>query len=238
MKIVNWNCAGAFRNKIEAIHKFNADIYVIQECEHPDKFIKKSDLKDYNFIWKGDNPNKGLAVFSKSSVNIKELTLDENYRNRQLKWFLPVRVNDSFDLVAVWTHKADAEAFQYIGQFYWFLENNLEVLKLPAFVGDYNSNSIWDAWDRWWNHSDIVTTLAEHNIYSLYHKISHEAQGSETLKTFYHRKKIEKGYHIDYIFAANDHINNTESFIWGDYNNWLVYSDHIPLVWKLKLKNN
>lgn len=35
MKIVSWNCAGAFREKYTSIIEEDADIYVICECEDP-----------------------------------------------------------------------------------------------------------------------------------------------------------------------------------------------------------
>ena len=235
MKIVNWNCGGAFRKKIKPIIKYRADIYIIQECEHPDIFLNTSELKNFRYYWKGSNKNKGLAIIYNPKYKVDLITLDQTFRNRELKWFLPVSVNDTFDLTAVWTHKAEAEAFHYIGQFYWLLEKNLSSLKKPIFIGDFNSNTKWDAWDRWWNHSDIVKILENGNIIRLYHNWMKEEQGSESVKTFYHRKNLDKGYHIDYIFADKDFIRTTENFEYGNIDEWLEFSDHIPLIWSLTI---
>ena len=57
MKIVSWNCAGAFREKYTSIIEEDADIYVICECENP----AKQDENDYpkfagdNYFWTGKN---------------------------------------------------------------------------------------------------------------------------------------------------------------------------------------
>lgn len=69
MKIVTWNCNGAFRKKFASVSNFNADIYIIQECENPEK----SEHKDYlkwanNYLWTGDSKNKGLGIFTKQDV--------------------------------------------------------------------------------------------------------------------------------------------------------------------------
>lgn len=47
MKILSQNCNGKFREKYKEVLKYKADIYVIQECEKPDKYFNK---KYENFI--------------------------------------------------------------------------------------------------------------------------------------------------------------------------------------------
>lgn len=44
MKIISWNCNGGFRNKFQALEKFNADIWIIQESESPDYLKEKISL--------------------------------------------------------------------------------------------------------------------------------------------------------------------------------------------------
>ncbi len=55
MKIITWNCNGAFRNKYQALDHFNADILVIQECEDPAQ--SNSDYEDWSreYLWIGKN---------------------------------------------------------------------------------------------------------------------------------------------------------------------------------------
>ena len=43
MRIISWNCNGAFRNKINSILSLNEYIYIIQKAEDPNK---NSDLLD------------------------------------------------------------------------------------------------------------------------------------------------------------------------------------------------
>jgi exonuclease III len=170
MRMLTWNCNGAFRIKYKTLEELNPDICIIQECEDPNSVSKKFEdfqMFSKNNLWLGSNKNKGLGVFAKSTVSMKALSFNNLYRERKLKWFIPIRINDSFNLLAVWNHQNDSKAFAYIGQFWQFMRNNKSEFKDMVIGGDFNSNAIWDSWDRWWNHSDCVKELAELNISSV-----------------------------------------------------------------------
>ena len=56
MRLITWNCQGAFRKKANIILTQQPDILVVQECEHPDKLVFSSTTQRPNdFLWFGDN---------------------------------------------------------------------------------------------------------------------------------------------------------------------------------------
>lgn len=227
MKIVSWNCAGAMRNKLSAFSGISADIFVLQECENP-QFSKDTAFKSWatNYLWVGENKNKGLAIVAKSNIKLTKLDWDSG----QLQLFLPCLVNDDLTLVAVWTKQANSPNFQYIGQLWKYLQlHGDKLIQLKTLLlGDFNSNTRWDEWDRWWNHSDVVRHLSDVNIHSLYHKQFAEIQGAEITPTFYMHRQIEKPYHIDYAFLSKDLLGKASLEI-GKPDDWLRYSDHMPI---------
>lgn len=231
MKIVSWNCGGAFRKKLDSISRFNADLYVIQECEDPSQ---ANDLKykewASNFLWKGDNKNKGLGIFASDGINLKALDWSNEFRDHTVKHFLPCVVNDDFQLLGVWTHKNNSPNFGYMGQFWKYLQTNIEEFQKILIAGDFNSNAIWDEWDRWWNHTDVVEQLNKKGISSLYHENSKEQQGKETIPTFYLHKNRSKPYHIDYVFGSQFFKQNLSKLSIGEFNKWEKQSDHVPIV--------
>jgi endonuclease/exonuclease/phosphatase family metal-dependent hydrolase len=96
-------------------------------------------------------------------------------------------------------------------------------------IGDLNSNTRWDEWDRWWNHSDVVNDLKVLGLESCYHRDFNEEQGKETRPTFFMYRKLEKPYHIDYAFLSQALLPNAKLEI-GDIDTWLEHSDHMPVV--------
>lgn len=105
IKIVTWNCNGVFRKKYEYISELNADIYIIQECENPvESRHKKYREWAENKIWIGDTKNKGLAIFVRQEIELEKLDWSNQFKDHFLKHCLPSKINQDFDLLAVWTH--------------------------------------------------------------------------------------------------------------------------------------
>jgi exonuclease III len=145
LKIVTWNCNGAFRKKFHSLINYQADIYIIQECENP---IESKD-NEYqiwanNYLWIGDTKNKGLGIFAKPEIILEKLDWTNKFKNHSVKYFLPCKVNNDFDLLAVWTHRNNSPNFGYIGQLWKYLQVNKTKLDNTLIVGDFNSNTIWD----------------------------------------------------------------------------------------------
>lgn len=133
MKIVSWNCNGAFRKKYKKILELDADIYVIQECEPLNEI--KGELKKLisDGIWEKGANRKGVLVFAKPDVKLEKMEWD----SFGMRVFIPIMINDSFPLIAVWTTKP-----AYIEEFYiWQLVNSGRINEDVVIIGDFNSNN-------------------------------------------------------------------------------------------------
>lgn len=218
MKIVSWNCHGRFRDKYSCIQHLNADIYVIQECENPQRYCKEFSGFCRNHVWYGEKDSKGLAVFAKQNIGIRV----NDWPFYCLRHFVSVRVNDDFDLLGVWASPP------YIEEYYVYQAINIERYNRDTvIIGDFNSNAIWDKKNKQRNHSAVVKILSEKNLISAYHYMTGEEQGKESKATFCMYGHRDKPYHIDHCFLAAERIRDFQVL---EANEWLRYSDHMPLV--------
>ena len=245
MRIVSWNCGGALRKKTEHIDQLQADILIIQECEDPQSFGEQYQEWAGEYLWVGNNRNKGIGIFPKNGHRVTQLNWHGTYTLKglscshtsmtwttsELRMFLPFTVNDKLTVLAVWTKGSDKEAFGYVGQLWKYLQIHREELSRPStmILGDLNSNAIWDKADRWWSHSGVVAELAEIGLQSLYHRVMNEAQGSESIPTFYLQRNLSKPYHIDYAFVSEDLIGEWGLEV-GSASDWIAVSDHVPII--------
>lgn len=238
MRLITWNCQGAFRKKVDFILELKPDILVVQECEHPDKLkFNEKTPKPQDIYWYSDGGKKGLGLFSYSDFKFELLP----EFNPEFRYILPFRLKGNgktFTFFAIWAmnNKENYEA-RYIGQIWLainyyqdLLSNNTTIL-----IGDFNSNKIWDYKDRVGNHSDVVNKLAEQKIHSVYHYHFNTEQGKEKHSTLFMYRKKEKPYHIDYCFVSEDLLDKLKEVEIGTYEKWTVHSDHSPLNIKFDL---
>lgn len=252
MKVVTWNCNGALRKKTEALDALGCDILVIQECEDPARSTQGYKRWADNYLWVGQNKNKGIGVFARNAHKIENLnwygefeiqgllsTSDSiRWSTNDLELFLPVKINDELTLLACWTKGGVSQSFRYIGQLWKYLQVHRSELssRKTMIMGDLNSNARWDRPDRWWSHTDTVNELVNLGVYSLYHRQMGEEQGQESQPTFYLQKNKSKPYHIDYVFMSDDLIDSGKLAV-GNMDDWLDVSDHMPLIVEVSTSN-
>ncbi len=223
MKIITWNACCKFREKYSLLSQYDADILVIQECEDPSRSLCQA-YRAFSgqYVWAGANKNKGLGIFCKPGLQIDSL----NWESRSLSYFLPVRINDSFDLIGVWACKPYIEAiYEYERMHHQKLESNSVIL------GDFNSNVIWDRLHGKRNQTAVNNALSDKGLLSAYHYLSGEQYGKETVSTFYLHRHIARSYHIDYCYCDPNRLMSLKVL---DKEIFLQYSDHLPVEIILK----
>lgn len=228
----------AFRKKADAILVHQPDILIVPECEHPDKLkFNPQTPKPNDILWFGSNPNKGLGIFSYSEFRFK---LIDTY-NPEFRIIAPILVTGrglSFKLIAIWANNPSDPDGNYITQIWKALHCYHQLLtdRQTILIGDFNSNTIWDRPKREGNHSTVVKLLEEKGIHSAYHKYFKQTQGEEKHPTLYMYKRKDKPYHIDYCFVSKEIANNLQSVEVGEYDFWMRYSDHVPIIVTFKHK--
>jgi exodeoxyribonuclease-3 len=224
MKIISWNCRMAYRKKAESILKYHPDLAIIPECEYMGEQTTKR-------LWFGDNPKKGLGIFSYSDY---ELELHEQYNN-EFKYIIPIKVKGSseFNLIAIWAlNDSEDVRKRYIGQIYLAIKYYEELLDKPTIIiGDFNWNAIWDAkpdYPLYGNLADVIAILKNKNIRSIYHEFYNEEFGKETRPTLFMYHRQDRPYQVDYCFASSDfNVGKVEV---GTFKDWIKKSDHMPII--------
>ena len=102
MRLITWNCKGAYRRKHGFISALNPDLVIVPECERMsgiDQELGAPVLR--SFLWFGSEPKKGLGVLSYGDYTVE---VHPAYVERH-KWIVPLNVTGatSFLLFAVWS---------------------------------------------------------------------------------------------------------------------------------------
>lgn len=168
-------------------------------------------------------------VFS-PNPEIKLELLD--WGTQSYRFFIPVKVNDSFTLVGSWA------CDPYIQEFADFIHAAEKYLDAnTVIIGDLNSNAIFDKDNikSGKTHSIIVSELRKIGLEDIYHHKSGDEQGKEKIPTFFLYRHLDKPFHIDHCFATPHKIKKmTIHARWQ----WLALSDHLPIEIHLNIPTN
>ncbi len=178
--------------------------------------------------------NYGIAIIAKEGIELKCNNWDYDFND-----FLSVRVDDSFDLVAVWTHNSfkidekwkpqgDKEYVRRIDDYLDKYGNQFSNSNNLIMCGDFNLDM---ALDNPKNKDKFITTLKYYGYESIYHKEFNEEFGEESNKTFFNK---DGDFYIDYLFSKPEIISSLSIGKKEEYvGNEL--SDHVPLIFEVDL---
>jgi hypothetical protein len=231
MKLVAWNCQGAYRRKARPVANFRPDIAVISECESPERLrFERGVHAPASVAWFGDSPaKKGIGIFSYTGLRFE---LYERY-DPSIQYCIPLRVlgGPPLHLLAVWAMPHRDRRHSYVGQLHLALEAYGPFIRAcdSVLMGDFNSSTVFDRKHRANTHSALVERLAADAFVSLYHHRSGDAHGRERRPTWYLYRREEFVYHLDYCFVPQAWLPRLAAFRLGSRAHYSRYSDHCPL---------
>ena len=231
MRLVSWNCKAAFHRKHRLICELKPDLLIVPECEKLEvSSLDFGTLSIRSFKWIGNNPRKGIAIFSFGDYQFEVLPIF----NPKHRWVVPLKVSGSrsFILLAVWA-MPNSDTGSYVQPLFNALEEYGESIHTGEIyiMGDFNANFIFDRPSRIHKFQDLVGDLRAKGIRSLFHEQHGTEHGREAQKTFYMYHHEDKGYHIDYIFGGENVKNGSFDVSIGSFSDWHKYSDHMPLIY-------
>jgi exodeoxyribonuclease-3 len=203
MRLISWNCKGAFHRKHDAISELRPDVLIVPECERLSGIPQAlGAIPVRSCQWVGTNPRKGLAVLSYGDYVFE---IHSSYQPSH-RWIVPLCVSGttSFVLFAVWT-VPHSESGSYVHPLFDAFEHYKPLIETSRVIwaGDFNASFAFDRPSRRYKFRDFVSLLDRHGFRSLYHEQRACEHGDEPEDTFYLYHQAKRGFHIDYIFASS-----------------------------------
>jgi exonuclease III len=231
MRLIAWNCKGAFHRKHAFAAAMRPDILVVPESERLPGLSQSLESPTVrSFEWFGSKPSKGLAVISYGDY---ALEVHPSYDPCH-QWIVPLSVSGPVDfvLLAVWTLPVGNLGGRYVRPLFEAFESYASLMDSSEVVwaGDFNSSFVFDTPSRRYKFRDFVALLNRKGLHSLYHLQRRCEHGEEPDETFYLHHHADKGYHIDYVFTSDRFHQHGVDVSVGSHSEWSQRSDHVPLV--------
>jgi hypothetical protein len=229
-RLATWNCRQGIGRKRHAVERLNADIVVLPECEASPALKREFGV---SFLWRGDNPAKGLAVVGFNGWRIEPFDPPSD-----LPWVLPTRVLDphgehALDLLAVWTVERGKSRPNYAGQVAHVIDTWAAELRrgVTGIAGDLNCSLEGPSAKAHRANFERLEELGLRSAYHAFNGLEHGAEAAMTLRWIARGRKT-LGYHCDFVFLPQLMINRITSTVIGSMPDWVEsgLSDHCPVV--------
>ena len=156
--------------------------------------------------------------------------LDDN----GLRYFIPVRINDDFNILCVWTNpNVKNQVIEYPNEITRYYEQHKDsgfFNDEMIICGDFNCDVRLKNKTHGRNVYRMIDNLSDVGLVDTYHYLNDEEQGQESQATFFWLWKLDNPFHLDNVFAAPERVKKFEI---GDAKKWIQLSDHMPIIFEI-----
>lgn len=215
--------------KLERLAALGVDVAVL--CESPllDPRAPGTVPDDQaSWVSAGELPKKGVAI---AGLTTKVTGLDARSAGR---WTVAAATSGGPAVLGVWSAPSDAGAAAYSAQVVRSLDAYADLLTAGEMIvaGDFNIGQHIPAREaRDWT-LKARARWESLGLVSAYHAFTGEPFGSATTATYYHRRKQDQPFHIDYVLVPADRLSSLRGVDIGTYDDWVASrrSDHVPVI--------
>jgi hypothetical protein len=229
-----WNLCGATDRKWPHVLALRPALAVLPEVARQPKALAGGGLlpPDAEWHWVGTVPSRGLAVATFGMAS-SPLLVDAGGR-----WSVGARTAGGLHALGIWSCPSGGGAPAYLLEVRRAIEAHARWLSGPGprlVAGDLNvmgSGTTATGFRR------LADQLAELGLRSAYHAYFDERFGSESRATYFHLRRRERPFHIDFCFLSPELLGRVQRVEVGAYDDWVTgaagsVSDHVPLVVEL-----
>lgn len=184
---------------------------------------------ELSWVSAGELPTKGLAVAGFTHRVAPRQAASDGGR-----WTLAADVESGPSVLAIWSCPREKAASTYSEQVLRSLDANADWLAGGDVIvaGDFNvgqgmTEGSYNDWagpvrERW----------ESLGLVSVYHEFLGETFGRASRPTYFHKRKADGGFHIDYVLVHHRRLHTVKAVEVGSYEEWVApgFSDHVPVL--------
>jgi exodeoxyribonuclease-3 len=219
LRIATWNCGKAgYAKRAPLLDPYGPSLTLFQEIGRPPSATE-------HCRWFGANPLQCSVVAVDPSFGAKEPVPHEY----TIPSCVPIRIAGPrpFRVLLIWAQKDP----RYVEAIWRDLDRHAYWIRAEECViaGDFNSTPAVERSRRHPCHRDLADRLRDDfGLVSAYHAFYGLEHGEEEHPTYYHQRRRDRPFHLDYCFVpASWRVRDVRV---GAVDDWCGYSDHCPVV--------